>query len=201
MCFPQYIGLSFWKVGSRKFYAVLEDQLPDETSHQSKGKRKRSLAVSEIRPEFSSDDSSDNDEPRIKKKPSASDDAVLLELQSLKSVIQGVVEVKAGGSKIPIGLLVATKSTFRCNVCLGFIKPPVIFTRCCKNILGCEKCVMNYFEKDGITEGMTKRCPICRADRSFYEICRINGMEEFLTKMSCYINGDDSDDYDPFAFP
>ena len=60
---------------------------------------------------------------------------------------------------------------------------------------------MNYFEKDGITERMTKRCPICRADRSFYEICRINGMEEFLTKMSCYINGDDSDDYDPFAFP
>ena len=42
------LGLSFWKVGSRTFYAVLEDQLPDETSH----KGKRSLAVSEIRREF-----------------------------------------------------------------------------------------------------------------------------------------------------
>lgn len=151
----------------------------------------------------SSDDDTDDDEPQPKKtKPVGDSGVIVKELQTLKSDIKAIVEVKAGGSKVPIGVLVTVKSTFRCNLCLGFIKPPLIFTRCCKNILGCEKCVMQYFEKDGITEGMTKKCPICRADRSFHEICRINGLEGFLRKMSRYVNGEDSDsDSDIFEIP
>ncbi len=39
-------------------------------------------------------------------------------------------------------------TTFRCTVCLDLIKTPVMFTRCCNNILGCQYCIMRLYEGD-----------------------------------------------------
>ncbi len=143
-----------------------------------------------------SDSTSDDDEvPQSKAKKSCS---ITKELVELKDQIKNIVEVKASTTKIPIGLLISIRTTFRCTLCLSLIKPPLIFARCCKNILGCEECVTEFFQKDGLTAGMGRKCPICRADRAFNEICRVNGIDEFLTKVYPLIEGEDDDD-DPFT--
>lgn len=121
--------------------------------------------------------------------PVSCDNSVLKNIQDIKEQIQSVIEVKRGGD-VPIGLLIAMKSTFRCTLCLMTIRPPLITTRCCKNILGCEKCVMKLFQGVG---GTTKQCPMCRADRAYTETCRLNGVDDFLKTIYPLLE-DSSDD-------
>ena len=78
----------------------------------------------------------------------------------------------------------------------------MMITRCCKNVLGCEACVTEYYEKDELAAGMNRKFPICRADRAFSEISRLNGTEDFLKKVAPLMEEEeDSDgDYNPFMF-
>ncbi len=65
--------------------------------------------------------------------------SVLDKIKEIKDQITSVLEVK-GSTNIPIGLLVSLKDTFKCNLCRCTVRPPLITTRCCKNILGCDSC-------------------------------------------------------------
>ena len=102
--------------------------------------------------------------------------SVLDKIQEVKDQITSVLEVK-GSTTVPIGLLISLKDTFKCNLCLSIIKPPLITTRCCKNILGCDSCVTKLYSGNG---GTSKTCPICRADRAFAETTCLKGMDDFL---------------------
>ena len=63
-------------------------------------------------------------------------------------------------SKLPMGLKRILRDAFKCQICHSIpAKPPLIITKCCKNILGCETCVNQWYSGP---EAMTKTCPICQ---------------------------------------
>ena len=97
-------GLNFWKVGSRKFFAVMESSLAEPGSNSTKGKRKLK-SLSTVRMVDDTDSTSgDNEEPRPKPKKKCC--SIAKELEELKDQIRNIVEVKGSNAKVPIGLLI-----------------------------------------------------------------------------------------------
>ena len=85
-------------------------------------------------------------------------------------------------TKLPLALQVAMQEAFRCTICHSVpIREPIMVAKCCKSIIGCEECTDKWYSGDN---GLTKRCPLCRADRGFAEIMRLNGLAGFLQAMS-----------------
>lgn len=182
------IGLKFWKVGSRKIYAVKLGELNHPTQNKSTSKHKPSLTLD------SNDDDDDDDfqEPvRKKSKPCK----VSEELREIKADLQSVVRVTKYMKYLP-GLYISILRAFKCNLCLHIITPPVIFARCCKNILGCEKCVNELYIGDHC---LAVKCPLCWCDRAFSETCKINGLDDFFNDLKpmfeiSHVSTSDSDD-------
>jgi len=69
------------------------------------------------------------------------------------------------------------------------IKPPMIITKCCKSILGCETCCLNWYSG---AEATMKRCPLCRAERGLSETMRLAGLDDFLDTLQYYFSNDNS---------
>ena len=94
------------------------------------------------------------------------------------------------GTRLPPGLYLQLRKTFKCQICHSSpIKPPVIFTRCCKNILGCDVCVDRWY---GGEDGRAKTSPLCRSERGFSEIGRLHGLDEFLETTKPLMDTDDN---------
>jgi len=92
------------------------------------------------------------------------------EIKSLHNDMKKVLQLTKG-MKLPPGLYLQLLDTFKCRIChTSPIRPPVIFTRCCKNILGCNLCVDTWFTGD---DGRQKSCPLCLAPRAFTETMQI----------------------------
>jgi hypothetical protein len=48
--------------------------------------------------------------------------------------------------KVPLGLQKLLRDSFRCTICqVEPMRPPVILSKCCKSLLGCEECVNTYY--------------------------------------------------------
>ena len=150
------LGLKFWKVGSRKCYAVKE---------RSKKSTKK---------KYPADSSSDSDsseliqEPRPKKPRYDAEK----DIKDIKKKITSLLTIEKS-LKVPSSLRLLLLENFKCCICQDTMKPPIIFSRCCKFMIGCEHCIDQWYEK-------SRTCPRCRAERGFTETCRINGMDEFL---------------------
>ena len=82
---------------------------------------------------------------------------------------------------IPIALRRLIMDTFQCHICREPIKPPAIFTKCCRYILGCQSCVDTWYSGG---ERLDKPCPRCRAERGYAETCLLRGMDEFLSEFA-----------------
>lgn len=68
-------------------------------------------------------------------------DTLLTVVKGMQHDLGAMLAVKKN-SKLPPGLYVKLRETFKCHICHSTpINPPVIITRCCKSILGCEGCV------------------------------------------------------------
>ena len=90
---------------------------------------------------------------------------IMREISSLCHNIRQILKLTKG-MKLPPGLYIQLKETFKCHICQALsispsviythccknplkchffqalsIIPPVIYTHCCKNLLGCESCV------------------------------------------------------------
>ena len=79
--------------------------------------------------------------------------------------------------KVPIGLKIALKQAFQCKICfLTPLKPPMIVTRCCKNVLGCKNCADTYYDEDI----MSKVCPLCRCPRGYSDTMAMPPLDELL---------------------
>lgn len=133
-------------------------------------------------PADTSTSSEDSDHPLPKAKPKTTDIAKEIKL----SIGNDVKEIKASLSnlfsvqktmKVPIALRQVLKESFKCTVCQDTVTPPAIFSRCCRFIIGCEKCVDQWYED------RTNKCPRCRQERGYSETCRLNGLDEFLLAM------------------
>ena len=78
---------------------------------------------------------------------------------------------------VPIGLRSIIYDTFKCIICQNTMEGPVIFARCCKTLIGCQKCVDQWYRGE---DGQARSCPKCRAERAFVETSRLVGLDEFL---------------------
>ena len=72
-------------------------------------------------------------------------DQLTLEMKGNRKDISLVLTLSKG-MKLPPGLHTLLHDTLKCNICQSSpIRPPVMFTRCCKSILGCERCVDSLY--------------------------------------------------------
>ena len=120
------VGFKFWKVGSRKIFAVRQGDL------KMKSSRKRGLVV------ISDSDSDDDLQPLQRKPIREAPPQLVEEVKEMRKDIQCLFQI-TNKMKISPGLYRQLKETFQCHICRCTpIEPPVIFTRCCHRILGCQ---------------------------------------------------------------
>ena len=81
-------------------------------------------------------------------------------------------------SKIPLGLKRIVRDSFKCKICHAVpINPPVIMSKCCKTLIGCEPCINTLYSGP---DALTKPCPCCRSERGYNETMVLRGIDEFL---------------------
>ena len=67
---------------------------------------------------------------------------------------------------------------FMCKICHAFpMMPPLIFTRCCKVVVGCEQCINQWYSGE---DALTKACPLCRKARGYNETSQVLGFTDFI---------------------
>ena len=113
--------------------------------------------------------SDSEDEVPIKKRSH-----VLEKLDIIESKLSKIFEVKSH-LPMPLGLSSLILDAFRCKQ--SPMIPPAIFARCCKRIVGCKKCVDQWYKGE---DGLVKKCPMCRGDREFADTSKVLGIDEFL---------------------
>jgi hypothetical protein len=101
---------------------------------------------------------------------------VLTSLAVLNQNVNKILEVSRR-LNLPIGFLSLLSETFLCKICQSNIVPPAIFGRCCKTIIGCQRCVDRWYRGES---GLEKKCPLCRGERGFADTCRMSGIDDFL---------------------
>ena len=174
-------------MGSRKIFAVLSHEV-SKGKGSKKGKGKGAITSKVMKRPYCEIDSDSDDDKHNQE--------VLKEISSLRLEISQVLQLTKG-MKLPPGLYIQLKQTFKCKIChTSPICPPVIYTRCCKNILGSETCVDCWYNGN---EGRTRNCPLCRSERSLPETSRLNGLDEFLQNISPLL--EDVDEQEVFSPP
>ena len=68
--------------------------------------------------------------------------------------------------------------------------PPVIATKCCKTLLGCEGCINGWYSGE---DALTKSCPACRAERGYNDTLIVKGLDDFLEQVKEAL--DEGDNY------
>ena len=167
---PGTQGIQFWKVPSRKLFAVDEANLPRQmlplTAPESSRKRSAPQpTISDL----------EDDICRVDRKM----DAMAMEFSELKRQLQDLFKVT--GTSVPPALRLLFDQAFKCKICLDTSVPPIIVTKCCRSILGCQSCVDQWYAGD---DGLSKSCPNCRADRGYAETFRLLGVDELVNGIS-----------------
>ena len=169
------IGIAFWRSPRRKLFAVnVKDAKECGRVHH---RRLSSFVEAD-----SSDNESDSEHvhrPTNKKRKfnEKSLEELTDDVAFIKDTLTDMMTLNAE-SKLPMGLKRMLRDTFKCHICHSIpAKPPLIITKCCKNMLGCEACVNQWYSGP---EAMTKTCPICRAERGCNETMLLRGLTEFL---------------------
>ena len=107
-------------------------------------------------------------------------DLLLSEVASLRDSVSKMMTLSAD-SQIPLGLKRIIHNTFKRHIChVAPIRPPVIFSKCCKTVLGCESCLNTRYSGP---DALVKTCPVCRAERGYNETMLVRGLDEFLIEI------------------
>ena len=152
--------------------------------YKGKGKARRQAYIS---------DGDDDFEPPSKRHCGGSK-MILKEICGIKENLASFFKLSANTkTKLPPGLLKQLHETFKCHICSNTpMKPPIIFARCCKRILGCQSCVDKWYRREG-EESTTRSCPLCRGERAYAETSIIKGMDDFLLSIAPMFSEEDSD--------
>ena len=184
------IGLKFWKSPRRKVFAVPVKDLKGKS--RSTSKKRHNMTI---------DTDSDSDEPTPKR---LKDDTVmrveriesnvedlLQEVDSMKTSINDILHLNER-SKVPVALQRLMRDAFQCKICLCTpTRPPVIMSKCCKSILGCERCINEWFNGP---DALLKACPACKTERGYSETLMLRGLDSFLTEVKSVIQTEDERD-------
>ena len=169
--FHIFPGVLFWKHPRRKLYAVTQRDLKEIRRRRSAGNYINT-----------SDDESDDDggmsgSTRKRVKLDDTLEAIGQDVSAIRETITEMMTLTADCS-MPLGLKRVVNDTFKCYICHVIpVKPPIIVTKCCKNMLGCQECVNTWYSGP---DAMLKTCPICRAERGCNETMVLRGLTEFL---------------------
>ena len=182
------LGLAFWKAPRRLIYAVTNES--QKKSFQSRSKSS-SIVI----------DSSDDDDfvqPLRKKKFPLENkiDALFNEIDDLKSKVDVVVNVTKEVN-VPLPLVRMMQETFKCTICHEVpAKPPLIVSKCCKIIIGCDSCVNKWYSGP---DALVKPCPACRHERGYNETMMLRGLDGFLEKTGQLIMSPDEFESSPIS--
>lgn len=95
------------------------------------------------------------------------------EMLSLRASIQRIV---------PACLKDQLTTVFRCCICRTVpIRPPIVVSSCCGNILGCKGCIDQLMTEDDSTE---LQCPLCRSTE--FSASRLNGLDGVMSAFDSY---------------
>ena len=111
------------------------------------------------------------------------DDRILQRLADdvapMRDMVADTMSLKSD-TNIPLGVRSVLRDTFNCQICHSVpVKPPVIMTKCCKNIPGCQECTNTWYSGP---EVMTRSCPMCHAEQGCNETMVLCGLTDFLGK-------------------
>ncbi|MDA8001854.1 MAG: hypothetical protein MPL62_11275 [Alphaproteobacteria bacterium] len=184
-------GIRFWKTGSRKLFVVKAEDVHRKV--KGKGRKLPILLYSDDE----DDDIVDFGPPKRRKSSDVpheyshevSHDLSLLRqsVEDMQKDLKSVLTLTPKCS-VPLALKRILRDTFQCAICMSTpMAAPVIYTRCCKRILGCQTCVDRWYAGE---EGRMKSCPICRSDRAYAETSILKGIDEFLQAITPILSGD-----------
>ena len=98
----------------------------------------------------------------------------------VKCMVTEMLEVNKS-LPLPRGITKLVKEAFQCRICHDTpMKPPIIATKCCSSLIGCDECVNTWY--DGVN-GLTKMCPHCNEPRGYAFMFQFKGLDDFLTGM------------------
>ena len=118
-------------------------------------------------------------------------DNVKDDVESIKEMVEDVCHLNER-CKLPLGLYRIVRESFQCRICLSVpMKPPIVISRCCKVIIGCERCVNGWYSG---AEALTKTCPSCRTERGYSETMVLKGIDSFLVEVKKVIQTPDERD-------
>jgi len=105
---------------------------------------------------------------------------------TLKDDISKLVDVNST-MVMPLGLGKSISDLMKCKICHSMpMSPPLIYARCCKSILGCEKCANAWYNGDNV---LTKQCPLCAQASGYNETQCVLGFDDFAqTLKKMYTN-------------
>ena len=171
--------MKFWKTPNRRIFAVPDSDLAGSSTHnQLKRKRKR---VESLPPELYMDEALVPLTDKV--------ETLVSDVNIIKGQLALVFKVTKK-SKIPLLLKQSMGTTFLCKICRNVMTPPVIFTKCCRSLLGCMGCVNEWYSGP---DALTKNCPNCSTERGCVETVRIAGIDEFLVVIRPLYDDSDSD--------
>lgn len=106
-------------------------------------------------------------------------------LSKIEDVSMKIMQVNSN-LQLPLGLSTLLLDAFKCHICHSSpLDPPAMFARCCNRILGCRRCVDNWYKGE---EGPSRKCPLCRNDRGFTDTAKLLGLDDLLLAVKGVVN-------------
>lgn len=177
-----FVGVAFWKSPRRKIFAVSQRDLRDIN------KASRKSAVADL---DSSDEESDFANSSLPKKQKLEKriDEIGEDVLEIKETITEMLSLTPN-TKLPMGFQRLVRDAFKCQMCHSIPNPPLIVSKCCKQLLGCESCVNNWF---GGPDAMLKTCPLCREPRGRNETMLFRGFDDFVERVKVVFENNATD--------
>ena len=168
-----FLGLKFWKAPNRKIFAVPEeDHLltwgSGSSSHNLHIHGRKRLRSEDLPPKMYIDDAL---VPLTEKV-----DLLKNNIEDIKDQLKEVFKVTKH-SMVPLSMKRSFEMTFQCKICRSLMTPPIIFSKCCRSLLGCVSCVDEWYNGP---DGLMKNCPNCNTERGYAETIRIAGIDELI---------------------
>ena len=95
-----------------------------------------------------------------------------------RSEISEIIKIKSV-NEVPVLLQQALTESLKCKICMAIAKPPVIFGKCCQQLLGCQSCIDKWFSGTS-GNSFEKTCINCREERAVTQTCHLRGMDSLL---------------------
>ncbi|XP_066921409.1 uncharacterized protein [Clytia hemisphaerica] len=173
-------GITFWKVGSRKVFAVDREEMDRHRSLEFDS----SPAVT-VRKRRRTNNSSSEDRD--------STNSLLSELSEVKRLLKSYKSL-AFKHKFPVSYLKALEEAFTCCICQRFPARQPMGCQQCGTLVSCQSCSDRHYA--GSNSLSSKSCPKCRCPRGVAQSFRLRGFDDLIDQVLIMENLSDTEDAD-----